>query len=111
MGKFSYNSVTKVDIEDRALAHLQLAMTAKLRRIEPFVFTWKDDASIGGGRSSVWIHPSSLLYFKYFGGREPRINRAWVDALVYTANQPSGLYLVPEPGQKPAAPTDKEVVE
>jgi len=37
------------------------------------------------------------MVFKYVGSRQPEINRAWVDALAYTANSPSGLYLVPEP--------------
>jgi len=102
MGKFSYDSVSKVDIEDRALAHLQLVMTNKLRRAEPFIFTWKDDASVGNGRCSVWIHPGSLMQFKYYGSRQPQINKAWLAALTYTANQLGGLYLVPEPAENPA---------
>lgn len=97
MGKFSYESVVKADFEDRALAHLQIAMISKLRRGEPFNFTWKDDASIGDGRTSVWIHPAANLVFKFHGSRRPALNPAWVDALSYTANQPGGLYLVPEP--------------
>lgn len=72
-------------------------MTAKLRRGEPFPYSWKEDASIGGGRVTVWLHAGSSLVFKYVGSRQPEINRAWVDALAYTANSPGGLYLVPEP--------------
>ena len=102
MGKFAYDSVAKVDIEDRALAHLQVVMTNKLRRGEPFIFSWKDDTSVGNGRSSVWIHPASIMHFKYYGSRTPRLNRAWLSALTYTANQPTGLYLVPEPADEPA---------
>lgn len=97
MGKFIYEGGPKVEIEDRALTHLQLVMTAKLRRGEPFSFSWKDDASVGGGRTTVWVHSGSSLVFKYFGSRPPAINRAWVDALAYTANAPSGMYLMPEP--------------
>ena len=97
MGKFIYDGGPKTDIEDRALTHLQLVMTAKLRRGEPFAFTWKDDSSIGGGRTTVWVHAGSSLVFKYSGSRQPAINRAWVDALAFTANAPTGLYLVPEP--------------
>lgn len=97
MGKFIYESSVKVDFEDRTLAHLQLVIGAKLRRGEPFHFTWEDDASIGNGRTTVWIHPRCSIVYKYYGGRKPSLNMAWIDALAYTANSPSGLYLVPEP--------------
>lgn len=97
MGKFIYDGGPKTEIEDRALTHIQLVMTAKLRRGEPFAFTWKDDSSIGGGRTTVWVHAGSSLVFKYAGSRQPAINRAWVDALAFTANAPTGLHLVPEP--------------
>lgn len=97
MGRFIYDGNVKTEIEDRALTHIQLVVTSKLRRGEPFGFTWREDLSIGGGRTTVWIHPGSSLVFKYAGSRQPSINRHWVDALAYTANAPTGLYLVPEP--------------
>lgn len=106
MGKFIYESGVKTEFEDRALLHLQLVITAKLRRGEPFPFSWREDASVGGGRTTVWIHHGSSLVFKYFGSRQPAINRGWVEALAFTANSPGGLYLVPEPpdaGDGPAA--------
>lgn len=96
MGKFVYEGSQKTEIEDRALLHLQLVMTAKLRRGEPFMFSWRDEVSTGGGRMSVWIHPSSSMVFKIYGTRGA-LNRAWVDALAFTANSPTGLYLTPEP--------------
>lgn len=99
MGKFIYEGGPKVDIEDRALSHIQLVITAKLRRGEPFGFTWKEDASVGGGRTTVWVHAGSSIVFKYHGGRQPTINRAWIDALTFTVNAPSGLYLTPEPAE------------
>lgn len=99
MGKFIYEGGPKVDIEDRALTHLQLVITAKLRRGDPFPFTWNEDASLGGGRTTVWVHARSSLVFKYHGSRAPKISRAWVDALAFTANSPSGLHLVHEPAE------------
>ncbi|MBT2474239.1 ATP-dependent DNA ligase [Microbacterium sp. ISL-103] len=99
MGKFIYENNMKTEIEDRALTHLQLVITAKLRRGEPFSFTWREDMSVGGGRTTVWIHAGSSLVFKFDGSRQPSINRAWVDALAFTANAPSGLYLVSEPSE------------
>lgn len=106
-----YEGGFKVEIEDRALTHLQLVISAKLRRGEPFAFSWREDASVGGGRTSVWIHPGSSIVYKYYGNREPSINRAWVDALAFTANAPTGLYLVPEPSQSEEAPTGKELAD
>lgn len=108
MGKFIYEGGPKVEIEDRALTHLQLVMTAKLRRGEPFTFTWKEDVSTGGGRTSVWIHPGSSMVFKFFGSRAPAINRAWVDALAFGANSPTGLYLTPEPVEETRLERDSE---
>ncbi|MCI1019521.1 ATP-dependent DNA ligase [Microbacterium sp. C5A9] len=97
MGRFTYNRGPRVHIEDRALDHLQLVMTAKLRRGEPFAFTWRDDLSLGGGRTTVWVHPASALAFSYTGTRSRDINRDWLRDLAVTASQPGGLYLTPEP--------------
>src|SRR3546814_8946772 len=52
---------------------------------------------ICNGRTSIWVHPHSVITYKYYGGRLPTLNRAWVDALMFTANSPRGLYVVPEP--------------
>ena len=109
MGKFIYEGGVKTEIEDRALTHLQLVITAKLRRGEPFPFSWREDASVGGGRTTVWIQPGRSLVFKYFGSRQPAINRAWIEALAFTANAPSGLYLVPEPAENGEAQGASEV--
>ncbi|MFE1646049.1 ATP-dependent DNA ligase [Microbacterium sp. P01] len=97
MGKFIYDSTIKVDFDDRLLAHLQLVIGAKLRRGESFHFTWRDEASVGSGRTMVWVHPTVSLAYKFYGSRQPQVNRAWVEALMYTANAPTGLYAVSEP--------------
>jgi hypothetical protein len=99
MGTFIYEGSVKNEFDDRALTHLQVVMIAKLRRGEPFSFSWKDDPSTGGGRTTVWVHAGSAMVFKFSGSRQSALNRAWVDALAYTANSPSGLYLVPEPAE------------
>ena len=109
MGKFIYEGGVKVEIEDRVLLHMQLVISAKLRRGEPFAFSWREDASVGGGRTTVWVHPGSSIVYKYYGGRQPSVNRAWVDALAFTANSPAGLYLVPEPADNGDAPGTAEM--
>ena len=97
MGKFIYNGQVKVDFEDRVLAHLQIVIGAKLRRSESFHFAWKDDASIGDGRTTVWVHPGIALVYKFYGSRQPPINRAWIEALMVVANSPTGLHVISEP--------------
>lgn len=97
MGKFTYDSTFRVDFDDRLLTHLQVVIGAKLRRGESFHFSWKDDPSIGNGRTTVWVHPGASVVYKFYGSRRPAINRAWVEALMHTANSPGGLYVVPEP--------------
>lgn len=102
MGRFMYNDTARVEIDDRTLAHLQTVIGNKLRRGESFHFTWRNDASLGDGRTTVWVHPQADLVYKFNGSRQPKLNRAWVEALMYTANSPTGLYVVPEPADIPA---------
>ena len=103
MGTLTYDSTLSADFDDRTLAHLQIVMGAKLRRNEAFYFSWKDDASIGNGRSVIWMHPTIPVAFKFFGSRPPSINRSWIDELMLLANTPAGLHLIAEPTANPTA--------
>jgi hypothetical protein len=97
IGTFHYDSTLKVDFEDRVLAHIQIVAGAKLRRGESFYFSWRDDETVGNGRTTVWLHPALPLVYKYFGSKMPRINPAWIQTLTESANSSGGLQLVPEP--------------
>lgn len=98
MGKFIYGTPSiSVDFDDRVLAHLKAVIMSKVRRGESFMFSWEYTRESGSGHSSIWINPAIPLQFDYFGGREPRLNRAWIDQLVRLANSPAGLRVVPEP--------------
>jgi hypothetical protein len=97
MGKLVYENSIRVDIDDRALTHLQLVVGRKLRRGESCFFSWREDVSLGGGRNSIWLHPQSSLHFKFLGSREPALNEAWLRDMAVAANSPRGLYVVPEP--------------
>lgn len=108
LGRFVYDGNNRVEIEDRTLAHLQMTIGAKLRRGEAFFFTWKEDPSVGKGRTTVWMHAGASLTFTYHGSRTPSVNRAWLEALMFTANSPTGLYTVREPAE---SSTDKLVIE
>ena len=59
--------------------------------------------SVGGGRSTIWIHPTIPVQFNFLGSRQPALNRAWLDALIVSANSVDGLRLVEEPAEAPAA--------
>jgi len=97
MGRLIYGASTRADVDDRALAHLQLVILAKLRRREGFAFSWRNPASEGGGRRTVWIHPGIRLEFQYAEDTAPGIDGSWAEALMRTANTAAGLHLVPEP--------------
>jgi hypothetical protein len=101
VGKLTYDSTLTVDFEDRTLAHLQIVIGAKLRRGEAFYFSWKDDQSLGDGRSALWLHPAIPLYFKYLGSRFPTINRLWIEDLMAAANSGTGLHITVEPSEPP----------
>lgn len=97
MGKLAYDRALTVDFEDRVLAHLQIVIGMKLRRGDSFHFSWRDDKSIGDGRTSVWLHPAIPLVYKFYGSKPPVINPAWIHALELSANTTQGLMIVPEP--------------
>jgi hypothetical protein len=96
MGKILYDAYLEIDLDDRVLAHLQLAMSIKLRRREGFFFSWQRPPLSGEGRTSVWVDASIPLQFIYFGSRMPAINREWVEALRDSSNSAQGLQVIAE---------------
>jgi hypothetical protein len=107
VGRFSYGDAIRTEFDDRLLAHLQAVVSTKLRRQEPFCFTWTNSVDLGGGRTAVWVHPGAHLVFS-FTGRPPRLNRAWLERLMVQANSPAGLMVVPEPTDTPDEASDLE---
>ena len=97
MGTLTYDSKLTATFDDRTLAHLQVVIWSKLRRGEPFSFTWTEGSSNSAGRTSIWISANIPLSFQFFGSKAPVLNRAWLEALTKSANSPAGLQLVPEP--------------
>ena len=98
MGKFIYGTPSiSIEFDDRVLAHLKVVILAKVRRAECFTFSWEYSAAAGSGHSSIWIHPTIPLQFDFFGSKEPRLNRAWIEELVRLSNTPAGLRVTPEP--------------
>jgi hypothetical protein len=101
MGTLTYGTSFTVDFDDRVLSHLQLVIGAKLRRGESFNFTWPNDRIAGSGRTSIWMHPSIPVLYRFSGSRQAVINRNWIDDLMLSANSSAGLQIVVEPSPDP----------
>lgn len=110
MARMTYGGAARLTVGDRELAHLQFVISDKLRRREPFHFTWTNGLDEGGGRVAVWIHASAPLIFTFDDRGPHRINLAWIKLLATAANSPGGLHLIPEPGpEEPAADVTDEL--
>lgn len=97
MGRLVYDATARLTIDDRELAHLQQVISDKLRRGEPFTFTWPNRLDEGGGRLTVWINANTSLIFTFDSRGPHRLNPAWLQLLNEAAHSPGGLQLIPEP--------------
>lgn len=86
-----------IEMDDRPLAHLKVAMLSLLRAGKCMAFTFDRSAELGNGRETLWISPSTEIRFRFLGGRPPRINEPWVRSIIATADSPTGLRMVTEP--------------
>ena len=104
MGTLYYAATERVaiPIPDRALAHLRFVMVNKLRRKEPFTFSWDKSEDESGARGSVWISPEIPLEFEFDDAASVELNREWLEQLSMAASTTSGLVLIPEPAGTPA---------
>jgi hypothetical protein len=90
------DSATPIGIGDRALAHLKIAITTKLRRGESFTLSWVHPDDQPRGRSTIWLHPSVPLRFVFDEPEPPDLSRDWVEDLMRSANSTGGIRLVEE---------------
>lgn len=96
MGQLIYGPGTAYEMDDRTLAHVKLALTAKLRRQESFLLSWPIAAEQGSGRTSLWMAPMIPLQFQFTGSRPPAINKNWVVAMLNTSHSDRGLVILTE---------------
>ncbi|MFB2581892.1 hypothetical protein ACEXQD_11615 [Herbiconiux sp. P15] len=95
MGRLLYGPQEReVEIDDRALAHVQIVIVGKLRRAESFTFTWT--APDGEGRVAIWLHPAIPVQFQFDRTATERIDAAWLKALSDSAAR-GDLQLSQEP--------------
>jgi hypothetical protein len=94
MGDLYYGSArTRIHMSDRTLMHLSAVVTAKLRRNEPFLLTWLDADAIGDGRSSVWVHQTCDLHYKYEESEHIDLDRALLERMSRSASSSQGLHV------------------
>jgi hypothetical protein len=86
------------EFDDRMLAHLRVVIVTKFRRRESFTLSWELHRENGGGRISLWLDPAIPLEFHFVGGREPSLNREWIEQLATIAGTTTGLVPLDEPG-------------
>lgn len=97
MGTIYYGgSATPIHIDDRALAHLKVVVSTKLRRGESFTLSWRHPEEDERGRSTIWLHPSIPLRFVFDEPEAPELSREWLEELAQTANSSGGIMLIAE---------------
>ncbi|AZS43726.1 hypothetical protein BWL13_01293 [Microbacterium oleivorans] len=101
MGRLTFGEGLRVDAEDRSIAHVHRVMLAKLRRGEGLHFSWRDDMSVGDGRTTVWVHPDAPLVCK-LTRQIGTFNLRWLDELTIAANSNDGLTFLTEPEEQSA---------
>lgn len=96
MGTIQYGGGSEIHIEDRALAHLKVAISTKLRRNESFTLSWRHPDGDAPGRSTIWLHPSIPLRFIFDDVETPDLNAKWLQALMIEASSSGGISLTDE---------------
>ena len=71
LGTLTYDSGLTVYFDDWALAHLQVAIGAKLHNGDSFHFSWNNDEHDNGGRCAIWILPGAPLLYTFTDGPWP----------------------------------------
>lgn len=102
MGALHYGDGDAIHIDDRALAHLKIAIATKLRRNESFTLSWIHADGDPEGRSTIWLHPSIPLRFTFDTTETPKLNAKWIESLMHSANSTGGIQLVDEMIETPA---------
>lgn len=96
MGTLLYGNGSGIQIDDRTLEHLRLAMAVRLRRGESFMVSIPIDEPGIGSRRNLWVSPAVPLQFIASGSRVPPLNRMWVQAMGESEDSTGTLTVMPE---------------
>jgi hypothetical protein len=96
MAQLIYGSTATYEFEERTLAHLKIAITAKLRLRESFLLNWTIPPEAGSGRMSLWISPDIPVIYRFREQRPPQLNKVWIDALARSAHGIRGMTVMAE---------------
>jgi hypothetical protein len=98
VGYLVYDGTTRIQLDDRVLAHLEIIMIIKFRRREGFPLRWRDSANDGQGRNMVWLDPSMPLRLHLDSPKAAPTNREWIEQMAEAASTNHGLELLDEQG-------------
>ncbi len=96
MGSLVYGANTEYGFDDRVLAHLKIAIIAKLRVNDAFLLNWTVPASEGSGRVSLWMSAGIPLQFHFKGSKAPELNRTWLEAMERSSHSMRGMVVMSE---------------
>ncbi|WP_396655577.1 hypothetical protein [Microbacterium sp.] len=93
-----------IEIPEALLAHIKVVVTAKLRRRESFLMSWRHED--GTGRSSIWLQPAIPLRFVFENPEPAELDRELLTSLAESAHSNGGLtFTLPSPSTVDAAPS------
>lgn len=96
MGTLTYDGESFA-FDDRTLAHLQAAVTVKLRRREPFLLSWTPQEPGEAARRSIWIDNAIPIRYEFERADPGGLNNAWLNSMVEMAGRASGMLVTEEP--------------
>jgi hypothetical protein len=92
LGTLHYGaSRTSLHMEDRALAHLQVVITTKLRRNEGFLIQWERPRDSGSGRGGFWVHPNCDLAYEYEAALDAALDPEELERMMMAASGTGGV--------------------
>jgi hypothetical protein len=78
-----------IELPEALLAHIKVVITAKLRRSESFLMSWRYED--GTGRSSIWLQPAIPLRFVFDSPEPAVLDRELLTSLAESAHSNGGL--------------------
>lgn len=85
-----------IEMDDRTLAHLKVAVVTKLRRRESFTLSWTHGEGQPAGRTTIWMHEAIPLRFEFDEPQAPELHREWIEDILRSANTTGGIQLTAE---------------